>query len=258
MTMRSAHYVVTGASTGMGAQFVDEVRQAGHTVTALDVADPTIEVDEYIRTDLSDPMSIAAAAAQVEGLDALINCAGIPADVATADVVLGVNFLGLRELTEALVPRISDGGSVLNIASIAGSRYRTSLDLHRELLETEDFAAGLRWYQQSPARDAGVYGFSKEAVWVYTMALASRLFSRRIRVNSVCPGLVQTQLESHFVDAMSQTARDAIGESTGRSAFPSEVTSVMRFLISQDAGWINAQNITVDGGYMAGMECAKW
>ncbi|KQZ85241.1 hypothetical protein ASD56_02445 [Microbacterium sp. Root166] len=253
-------YVVTGASTGMGAQFVSEVRRNGVEVVALDVADPSVEVDEFIRIDLADPAQIEAAASGIPSLDALVNCAGIPGGGSAPDeTVFAVNYLGMRALTDVLVPKIPAGGAVLSIGSMAGHRWKDRADAYRRLLAAGSFEAGLDWLRTtSEIQDRPVYGISKEAVWAYTSVLATKLLPRGIRVNSVGPGLVDTRLRAAFEGAMSDATRERMNDIVGEPIVPSEITSVMRFVLSDAGSRINAQNIVVDGGYLAGVEFAEW
>ncbi len=68
---------LTGGATGIGAAAAAQLKEAGHEVTAFDIHEPTKNVDKWIRTDLSDPVSIAAAVVRAEGpYDALLNNAG--------------------------------------------------------------------------------------------------------------------------------------------------------------------------------------
>ncbi len=250
---------VTGCSTGIGAQLVGELTHLGDRVIGLDIADPTVDVAEFIRVDLSQEDTIRAAAGKLPPIDALVHCAGIPEDVAPAHTVLAVNVFGLRELTRAALPRVADGGSILSISSMAGQRWRDRIDAYRDLLATTDIASGLSYYDSSPALlERTVYSVSKEAVQAYTAALSAQLLGRNIRVNSVAPGLVDTQLLNNFLGAMSQTAKDTIDATVGRPIQPSEISSVMRFLLSDDAALITGQNILVDGGYFAGAEFSSW
>ncbi|MFB7890653.1 SDR family oxidoreductase [Microbacterium sp. NPDC056044] len=253
-------YVVTGASTGMGAQFVSEVRREGVEVVALDVADPTVEVDGFVRVDLADPAAIAAAASAISSLDALVNCAGIPGGGAAPDeTVFAVNFLGLRALTDVLVPKIADGGAVLSIGSMAGHRWKDRADAYRRLLADGSFEAGLAWLRTTDEiQDRPVYATSKEAVWAYTSVLATKLYARGIRVNSVGPGLVDTRLRAAFEGTMSDAVRARMNDIVGAPIVASEITAVMRFVLSDAASRLNAQNLVVDGGYLAGAEFAEW
>jgi len=117
--------VLTGGATGIGAATVARLEAQGHQVTILDIVQPAVSVS-YIQCDLSDPAAIDRAIAQLPGqIDRLINVAGV-SNAAPDEKILQVNFLSLRYLTEQLVPRISDGGCVVNVASSAGYDWRSS------------------------------------------------------------------------------------------------------------------------------------
>ena len=133
-------------------------------------------------------------------IGSLLNIAGVPGTL-PSDVVLAVNLLGLRHLTEALWEQITDGGTVVNVASIAGNQWRKRLDLHLDLLATDGFAAGADWWAaHGDACGTDSYTFSKEAVVVYTMQLANQGRERGIQVNDVGPGPVETPLLPDFTE----------------------------------------------------------
>ena len=113
--------VVTGAATGVGAALLDVLAELGAPdVTVLDVKEPTGPHATYLRTDLSDPAAVDAAVAQIEGpVDAVFNNAGV-ADTLPPETVFHVNVLAPLRVTEALLPQIPDGGTVVVTASIAG------------------------------------------------------------------------------------------------------------------------------------------
>jgi NAD(P)-dependent dehydrogenase (short-subunit alcohol dehydrogenase family) len=117
--------VITGAATGMGFETTRLLLDAGATVTALDVAEVNLPGVAYLRTDLGDPAAIDAAVTQLPAeVDVLMNCAGIPGGTKFSPLdVMKVNFLGLRHLTESVIPRIPSGGAIVHIASIAGSGW---------------------------------------------------------------------------------------------------------------------------------------
>src|SRR5262245_49242205 len=112
--------VLTGGTTGIGAATVTRLLAADCQVFVLDVKPTTEPGVRFVYCDLSQPTEIDAA---IDGLpariDALVNVAGIPGPK-PAETVMAVNFFGLRHLTESLVNRIQDGGSIVNVASSAG------------------------------------------------------------------------------------------------------------------------------------------
>ena len=85
---------LTGGATGIGAAIAQKLNASGHEVTAFDIVDPGPNADYWIKTDLSNPVSIAHALSAAEGpFGALINNAGLPPRKGQAELVLRVNSL---------------------------------------------------------------------------------------------------------------------------------------------------------------------
>ena len=139
--------VITGAATGMGYETTRLLLDAGAEVTALDIAEVHLPGVRHIRTDLGDPASVDAAVAQLpERVDVLMNCAGIPGGTRwTAAEVMAVNVFGLRKLTESVLPRMTEGGAVVHIASIAGGMWHANVAKIFELLATTGYDDGAAW-----------------------------------------------------------------------------------------------------------------
>jgi NAD(P)-dependent dehydrogenase (short-subunit alcohol dehydrogenase family) len=96
------------------------------------------------------------------------------------------------------------------------------------------------------------YGFSKECAQVLTLQLARPLGQRGIRINSVCPGIIETPLLSDFKSSMGEPIIDwMVSQSGGRRAAPSEVASVLAFLGSDAARYVSGTNMLVDNGFTA-------
>jgi NAD(P)-dependent dehydrogenase (short-subunit alcohol dehydrogenase family) len=248
------HVVITGAATGMGYETARLLVDAGATVTALDVAEVHIPGVKYIRTDLGDPASIDAAVAQLPAeVDVLMNCAGIPGGTRFSPVdVMKVNFLGLRHLTEIVLPRIPSGGSVVSIASIAGGNWFSHVAELGELMATTDFASGLKWVESRSDLIGDGYFFSKEAVQFYTMFRSVSAIKDGVRVNSICPGVTDTKIMPDFRQAMGDNAINMTADvGIGRLATADEMAPAMIFLGSGEAGYINGVNLIIDGGFSA-------
>jgi NAD(P)-dependent dehydrogenase (short-subunit alcohol dehydrogenase family) len=112
--------IVTGCSSGIGRATAELVNDLGAEVIGLDVKPLPGAEYAIIEADLSEPESIDAAIEKVDGpVDGLFNCAGLSGRFPALDVVK-VNFLGLRHLTEALVPRMPAGATIVNVASLGG------------------------------------------------------------------------------------------------------------------------------------------
>ncbi|CAN5211070.1 glucose 1-dehydrogenase [soil metagenome] len=247
--------VVTGAATGVGAALVQLLRQAGAArIVALDLKDCGDAVDTTIVTDLSDPNSIDNAVATLpESVDVLFNNAGVAATQAT-EVVMAVNVLAPRKLIAALRQRIPIGGAVVNTASTAGGGYPERLTDIQALLAIEDWSQAQAWIANRLDLTQNVYGFSKECSQVLTMELARGLGGDGIRINSVCPGIIDTPLLDDFNATMGRPLLDwMVSQSGGRRATPSQIASVLAFLGSDAAGYVSGCNIVVDQGFTAGV-----
>jgi NAD(P)-dependent dehydrogenase (short-subunit alcohol dehydrogenase family) len=246
--------VITGAATGMGFETTRLLLDAGATVTALDVAEVNLPGVTFIRTDLGDPVAIDAAVAQLPGqVDVLMNCAGIPGGTKFSALdVMKVNFLGLRHLTEAVIPRIPSGGAVVHIASIAGGNWFSHVAELGELLGTSGFADGIAWVEKNAELVADGYFFSKEAVQFYTMYRSVSAIKDGVRVNSICPGVTDTKIMPDFRQSMGDNAINMTADvGIGRLATPDEMAPAMIFLGSSEAGYVNGVNLIVDGGFSA-------
>ena len=245
--------VITGASTGMGAETTSMLLAAGAKVYAVDIAGVDQPVNKYVRCDLGDPESIEAAVGELpDRIDVLMNCAGIPGKTRFSDLqVLQVNFLGLRMLTEAIIPRMPQGSAVVHIASIAGGRWFEHVPQIAELVATPDFGTGTAWIE-SNALPNDAYSFSKELVQFYTMVRSVTSIKDGIRINSICPGVTDTKIMPDFRQAMGDWAIDMTADvGIGRLAEPREMAPAMIFLGSDEASYVNGINMVVDGGFSA-------
>ncbi len=243
---------VTGGATGMGAATVQRLLERGAEVHVLDVAAPARDAVAFHECDLGERERIdAAIAALPERLDALVNVAGI-AGPEPAEQVVRVNFLGLRHLTEALTPRIVDGGGVVNVASVAGQGWQRRFEVVDALLRTPDFDAGVEWLRANEDKWAkDPYTFSKQCVVAYTFRAAGAALERRVRVNCVSPGAVGTRLTPAF---RAQMGDDQYAWSVAQigEARPEDVAPVIEWLAVGECGWLNGVDIPVDGGFTAG------
>ena len=245
---------LTGGATGIGAATVARLRVAGCEIHVLDVAEPKTDGARYIHCDLGDPRSIDAAIARLpQRLDALVNVAGI-AGPEPAIAVVAINFLGLRHLTESLVPRIREGGTVVNVASTAGWDWKKREDVVTSLLDTHDFAAGVGWLEAHGElwRD-NPYKFSKQCAAAYTYRGAGFALPYKVRVNCVNPGATQTQLTPAFRELIGPAMYDWGVAQIGRHGTPDDIAEVIEFLAIGACRWLNGVEIVVDGGYIAGL-----
>ncbi|MGI9380929.1 MAG: SDR family NAD(P)-dependent oxidoreductase, partial [Methyloligellaceae bacterium] len=112
--------IVTGCSSGIGWETARMVKKYGGDVLGVDINMTTDHVDEFYKADLSDKATIEALVDVLpSGADGLANIAGLPPTFPPEQVVK-VNLVGLKYLTELMVPKLADGASIVNLASLAG------------------------------------------------------------------------------------------------------------------------------------------
>ena len=251
--------IITGASHGIGLAIETRMRSAGHTIINLDIAQPPISSESYIPCDLSERRLIAEAINQLpDTLTGLICVAGVGPIEDNPEKVVRINFLGTRYLTEELMPRIRKGGGITLIASSAGRDWADNRQLVDGLINTNDFIEGLDWLRRNrDAWKAHAYKFSKQCLAAYTYHAAGKALSQGIRVNCINPGIIETRLSNDFQAMIGREDYERITRLTGRAGQPKDLAGIAEFLTVGEANWINGVEITVDGGYHAGV-IADW
>ena len=121
MTLLNKTIVVTGACSGIGADFAKLARLQGARVIGVDRNEPTLTLDGFVKADRGVAAAIDAGVAKLPvRVAALANIAGVPG-TSPVDLVARVNYLGLRHLTSRVLERMPSGGSIVNISSILGA-----------------------------------------------------------------------------------------------------------------------------------------
>ena len=234
--------VVTGAASGIGRATARLFRQEGATVAVLDRSDNAAKAvaDEIgafaVTCDVSDPASVASAVAKAAeamgGIDGVVNAAGILAETGIADTshavfaqTLAVNLTGTFLVIQAAAPFIQAAGkgTIVNIASGVG------------LMPTGPGSVAY------VASKAGVIGLTKSAA----MELAPA-----IRVNSVCPGAVETPMTAGHIRTSEGAPNPAITTryALGRHAQPEELAAAILFLTTDESSFMTGIALPVDGG----------
>ena len=237
--------LVTGASKGIGAAIALELAAQGAAV-AVNYSGSKAGADKIVeqikaaggkaiavQANLADTESIGPLVAKVTRdlgpITTLVNNAGIydfsPIEGVTPEHFhkqFNLNVLGLILTTQAALAQFSpDGGSIINIGSVA--------------------AKGV------PA--ASVYSATKGAVDSVTLALSKELGPRNIRVNSLNPGMIETE-GAHAAGIMGSDFEKKAAADTplGRIGQPDDVATVAAFLASDDSAWLTGQTIQASGG----------
>lgn len=241
---------LTGAATGIGAIVAQKLKARGDHVTAFDIAEPT-DVDCWIQTDMSDPNSISAAIDQVEGpFDCLINNAGLPPREGLSKTLLAVNFLGLVQMTNALLSKMASGGSIVNTASRAGAAWRENLEQVKALLALSDPKELDQFISKHELGHVRAYNLSKEAVIAWTIGQTERMIAHDLRMNAVSPAAVSTGILQDFAAAFGERMAKNVAR-VGRPGQPEEVADLIVFLASPQSNWLRGNDLVIDGGMSA-------
>jgi 3-oxoacyl-[acyl-carrier protein] reductase len=240
--------VVTGASKGIGASIAEHLGAEGASVV-VNYASSKSGADAVVKKitskggkaiavqgDVSkqkDITKLFAETKQAYGkLDILVNNAGIyefaPLESITPEHFhkqFDLNVLGLLLTTQEAVKLIGpEGGSVINIGSVVGSM---------------------------PSALGSVYSATKGAVDSITIALSKELGPKKIRVNAVNPGMVETEgiHAAGFAESDFQKTVEAGTPLGGRIGQPEDIGKAAVFFATEDAGWVTGQTVLVAGGY---------
>jgi 3-oxoacyl-[acyl-carrier protein] reductase len=244
-TLQGKVALVTGASKGIGAAIARELAARGAAV-AVNYSGSKSGAEKVVaeikaaggnaipvQADLSNTESIGPlikkVAAELGPINILVNNAGIyefsPIEAVTPEHFhkqFNVNVLGLILTTQAALANFSpDGGSIINIGSVAA----------------QGVAA------------AAVYSATKGAVDSVTVSLSKELGPRKIRVNSLNPGMVETEgvHAAGFIGSDFQKKTEA-ETPLGRIGQPDDIATVAAFLASDDSAWLTGQTIQASGG----------
>lgn len=229
-------YLVTGGAGGIGGAIARGLAAEGAELTIVDIDSRGEELAaelgaRFIAADLGEPSAaVSAIEAAVERLDGLVNAAGIaeasrfPAlTAADWEQVMRVNAAAPLFLIQALCDRISDGGSIVSVTSLE---------------------------EQLPIGVVGpmtpVYVASKAALASMARSLAPSLGERRIRINSVAPGIVDTPLAAAVKER--GEAWTSTQTPLGRWARPEEIADVVLFLLGDETTYVTGTTVQVDGG----------
>jgi 3-oxoacyl-[acyl-carrier protein] reductase len=237
--------VVTGASKGIGAGIAKALAAEGAAVV-VNYASSKVGADAVVAAiteaggkavavqgDVSnekEAKGVVDAALNTFGrLDILVNNSGVyefsPIETSTEEQyrkMFDINVLGTLLATKAAVPHLGEGASVINISSAVTSVLMP---------------------------DSAIYTGSKGAVDAITGVLANELGPRKIRVNAINPGVVETE-GTRAAGVIGTEFETGIVAQTplGRTGQPSDIANIAVFLASDDAAWLTGERLTASGG----------
>ncbi len=241
--------LITGAASGIGQACARRFTDEGATVAGLDINQPAAEEwaalgeqskDAFFEADVRDEESVSAAVAQAAEalgrIDILVNAAGVATagsvdslDAAEWDRVMDINlkgtFLSSKHVLQRMIQQQS--GSIINLASIEG----------------------MEAFQNQAA-----YNASKGGVILLTKNMALDYGHMGIRVNCLCPGLIETPMTAALhIEELAEVRKTFIDlHILGRSGTPEEVAAAALFLASDDASFVTGASLVVDGGFTSG------
>lgn len=229
--------IVTGAASGIGRATAELFRSEGAMVVAADRAEGEGVTPLDAGSEAEVEALVEKTVADHGGVDIVFANAGISGGIAgifdqsSADwqEILQVNLIGPFLLVKYAAPHIRDrgGGSIICTASVAGLRS----------------GAG------GPA-----YSASKAGLISLVKVAATQLAGSNVRVNAICPGLIETGMTAELYEWARSTGRESrIGRLNPmrRGGEPGEIASVALFLASDAASYVNGQALAVDGGLSA-------
>lgn len=240
-SLENKKILVTGASSGIGKAIAIECSKMGARVIITGRNEERLaetyrelvgEHPAYIVADLTKEEDIERLVAKTENLNGLVNCAGLTIpkpfkflQESDIETVMTVNFNAPLLLTQRLVKKkkLEKGASVVFISSISGTKV--------------SYIAG------------SIYSASKGAINGLCKGLALELASQQIRVNTVVPGMVETNIVSGGEIAEEQLEIDRQKYPLKRYGKPEEVAYAVVYLLSGASGWVTGSNLLIDGGY---------
>ena len=242
--------LVTGAASGIGLATAKAFAQSGASVALADWNEKAVRsaAEELagqghktlaIRCDVADDAQVEAMVDQTVAafgrLDAAYNNAGVQNELAEAadqtredfDRVVGINLRGVWSCMkfELRQMRKQGSGTIVNCSSLGG-------------------------LVGSPER--GIYHAAKHGVLGFTKSAALEYATRGIRINAICPGLIQTPMSDQMVAAGQGEALKEMEKSIpmGRVGRPEEIANAVLWLCSDAASYVTGQSISVDGGFI--------
>src|SRR5690554_4498682 len=132
--LKNKTILVTGAASGIGKETAAQLKKLGANVIGADINDIP-DVDTFFRVDMSSKSSIDALVKKLpKGIDGLANIAGVSSS-SPVELILKINLVGLKYLTEQVIGKLADGAAIVNLSSLAGNNWEQSVPKIKNALD---------------------------------------------------------------------------------------------------------------------------
>lgn len=253
--------VITGSASGMSKSATELLIELGAKVYAIDINPIELPVEKAYQADLSDKEAIDKVISDLPAkIDALFLCHGIAQFPGKELLVQKVNFYSQKYMTEKLLDRINEHGSVTFISSVGGFGWQQVYNKAIELINIPTWEEAMKWYEENPELTNNAYVFSKQCLESYVTykCMSKEFIDKRIRLNAINPGDTTTGLTPDFNKSTSPTGNPEEGEAiisniflkswNGYPAEPKEMGYPMVVIGSDICSYMSGQLIYIDFG----------
>ncbi len=240
---------ITGSASGIGAAVKSRFEAEGYQTIGVDLRDADVQAD------LSTPDGRASAVAGIlarcgGALDRLVLCAGLGSSVKPASLICRVNYFGVVDVLDPLLPALTQGSDPNAVVICSNSAQMGDFSDHPFVLAMleNDEAAACELIDKDENSVLAYIG-SKNAVGRAVRHRAGAWGRASVRLNAVCPGPVNTPLlQKCMDDPLTGGAIESLSIPLGRRGEPEDVANTVWFLSAEQAGWIHGSIFYVDGG----------
>lgn len=243
-------YAMTGGATGIGAAIRQRLLDNGNQVVVIDIKDADVIADLSSSEGRKNAIS-AVRAMTTDGLDGLVTCAGLGANVPDPRLIAQVNYFGTVEVVEGFRDLLAARRGAVVLISSNSAPMNQSPDFV-DLLLAGDEGAALRCARDLPTQE--VYSGTKQAVARWMRRNVAGYAAQGIRMNAVAPGYTQTPMTEQVEN--DPTYGEAIREfmasiPVGFPGKPADQAAATSFLLSPEARFVCGSVLYVDGGHDA-------
>ena len=253
--------VITGSASGMAKSATELLLNLGANVYAIDINPIDLPVKKAYQADLSKKEEIDGVIQDLpDQIDALFLCHGIAAFPGNELLVQKVNFYSQKYITEQLLSRIREHGSVTYISSVGGFGWQQIYKTAVELIDLPSWEEAMQWYEKHPDLIQSAYVFAKQCLLSYVTykCMSKEFVDKKKRINAINPGDTTTGLTDDFNKSTSPTGNMEEGAKmieniflkswNGYPAEPKDMGYPMVVVGSDICSYMSGQLIYIDYG----------